>query len=246
MGVIYTIFKDEARSKAAYEEALKLVDRMSDREKYRTLGTYYMSVARNYEKAIENYETLVKLYPADDGGHANLGLAYVYTGTQRARGGAGADIYPGQWAQRYNFAMYSMYAGDFKTAIAEGSRVVTEAPSFELAFLPVALSKLAGGDFEGALATYGELEEAGPSGASLARFGRADLEIYRGRNRTALRLLEEAIALDEKAGNTGILAQDYGGPRLTWRSARAGRRGARTLRRSAPQACLRSAGISRG
>jgi serine/threonine protein kinase/tetratricopeptide (TPR) repeat protein len=212
MGVIYTIFKDEAKSKAAYEEALKLVDRMSDREKYRTLGTYYMSVARNYEKAIENYETLVKLYPADDGGHANLGLAYVYTGNvQRALEEARQvlDIYPSQWAQRYNYAMYSMYAGDFDTAIAEGSTVIKDVPSFELAFLPVALSKLARNDFEGALSTYGELSNAGPSGASLARFGRADLEIYRGQHHKALEILDEAIALDAGAGNSGILAQDY-------------------------------------
>ncbi len=51
MGVIYTVFKDEAKAKEAYDRALKLVDRMSEREKYRTLGTYYMSVARNYRES---------------------------------------------------------------------------------------------------------------------------------------------------------------------------------------------------
>ena len=204
MGVVYTIFKDERNAKDAYEKAVKLVDRMTEREKYRTLGTYYMSVARNYEKAIENYETLVKLFPADDGGHANLGLAYLYTGNvQRAIEEVRKvlEIYPSQWAQRYNYAMYLMYAGDFDNAIAEGRRVIKEAPCFQLAFLPVALSTLARGEFDAALGVYGELGRCGDSGAALARFGRADLEMFRGRPREALKLLQEAIPLDEKAGN---------------------------------------------
>jgi hypothetical protein len=50
---------------------------MTEREKYRTLGTYYMNVAQNNDKAIENYEAVVKLFPADDGGHGNLALAYL-------------------------------------------------------------------------------------------------------------------------------------------------------------------------
>lgn len=212
MGVIYTIFKDEEKTKAAYDEALKLVDRMSEREKYRTLGTYYMGVARNYEKAIENYETLVELYPADNVGHGNLALAYLNTGNvHRAleEGRLVLELYPGQWADRYNFAMYSMYAGDFDTAEAEGSRVVEQVPTFELAFLPVALSRLARDEFDSALSVYDLLAETSPYGSSLASFGRADLEMYRGGFSQALEILEQAIVQDEESGNSGMLAQSY-------------------------------------
>ena len=42
---------------------MQLVDRMTDREKFRTLGSYYMFIARNYEKAIENYEDAGEALP---------------------------------------------------------------------------------------------------------------------------------------------------------------------------------------
>jgi tetratricopeptide (TPR) repeat protein len=212
MGVVYAILKDEAGAKAAYEEALKHVDRMTDREKLRTLGTYYMMVARNYEKAIENYETLVRLYPADDGGHANLGLAYLYVGNvprALAEAREALEIYPSQWTQRYNYAMYALYAGDLDTAAAEGTRVLKEAPSFELAFVPVALSLLLKGEWQKGLGTYDQLERSSQSGASLARFGRADLAMYRGRHREAFAILQKAAVADRQAGNAGMLAQDY-------------------------------------
>ncbi len=212
MGVIYTVFKDEAKAKEAYDWALKLVDRMSEREKYRTLGTYYMSVARNYEKAIENYEKLVSLFPADGVGHGNLGLAYLFTGNipraiEEVR--KLLAIYPKQWDMHYNYAMYSMYAGDFDTAIAEGSQVIKEEPSFHLAFLPVALSNLARGNFDVASKTYDDLEKASAAGAALARLGRTDLEMYRGRYSAALKLLQQAVPLDQAANDLGMLAQDF-------------------------------------
>ena len=45
-----------------YKEALGLVDPMSEREKYRTLGGYYLGVANNFEQGID---TLQKLTVAD-------------------------------------------------------------------------------------------------------------------------------------------------------------------------------------
>jgi TolB-like protein len=69
--------KDEADQ--LYQKALALVDRMTEREKYRTLGAYDLNVAGNYEKAIENFEALVQKYPSDGAGHNNLAIAYFGT-----------------------------------------------------------------------------------------------------------------------------------------------------------------------
>ena len=157
---------------------------MTDREKFRTLGSYYMFIARNYEKAIENYETLVSPYPADDAGHGNLSIAYLFTGNLR-----GAieqvrkvlDLNPRSNSDRYNYAIYSLYAEDFDTAVREGTRLAKEAPDFPPGgLLPVALATLLRGDYDGARAAYAQLEKVSASGQSLGRFGRADIQMYLG------------------------------------------------------------------
>src|SRR5260370_9498585 len=60
-----------------YQAALSRIDRMTDREKYRTRSGYYL-LMRNQPKAIEELTALVKQYPSDTAGHANLALAYFY------------------------------------------------------------------------------------------------------------------------------------------------------------------------
>jgi len=211
MGDIYMIMKDETKAKAAFEESLKHVDRMSEREKYRTFGNYYLNIARNNEKAIENFETFVKQYPADDGGHGNLGLAYLYTGNLPgaiAQVKEALRIYPKNALQRYNYAMYSLYAGDFDTASAEGSGLLQETPGFTYAYLPVAWSALARGDFQTATDTYAKLEATGTEGAMRALLGRADLEMARGRRRPALALLQPAIAAAEGENDAFFLSRE--------------------------------------
>jgi tetratricopeptide (TPR) repeat protein len=192
MAVVYDDLKDDAKTKTAYEEALKRVDRMTEREKYRTLGTYYLLVARNYDKAIENYETLLQRYPADSAAHGNLGMAYMLTGDpERAVNEAREvlKIYPRNLKQRRNLALYLMYSGDFTNAIGEGSRTVAESPAYAIGYLPVALSMLASGDMAGAVKTYDGLEASGPLGSRLARLGRADMAMYRGRYTEAQQLI---------------------------------------------------------
>jgi tetratricopeptide (TPR) repeat protein len=201
-GVYANYFKDREKADAAYQAAIRNSDRMTEREKYRTLGTYYLDIARNYEKGIENFETLVKLYPADDGGHGNLAFAYLHVGNLAAAQDEvrrSLEVYPKNSLQRYNYSMYSMYAGDFANAIAQAARVQQENRTLEYAWLPIAVSKLAQGDVAGAHDAYARMRAMSAFGASFATLGEADLAMYFGQHRRAIGLLRDGIAAD-KAG----------------------------------------------
>jgi eukaryotic-like serine/threonine-protein kinase len=204
IGTIYRNLKMDDKAKANYDQAFKHLDRMTEREKYRTYGVYYFGVVRNYTEAIKNYEKLVELYPADNTGYANLALALLYDRNipkAVAMGRKAIEIYPRNILQRTNYASYAMFAGDFKTALAETSRVLADNPTYVWANLTFALSTLASGDESGARAAYAKLAAVDPLGASLANMGEADLEMYYGRNRRALEILANGIAQDEKDKN---------------------------------------------
>ena len=89
------------------------MSRMTDREKYRTLGTYNLAIAGNYEQAIANYTTLLNLYPSDNVGLNNLAFAYfsVLNFPKALEIGKRAvDLYPGNMVIGNNYALYAMYA----------------------------------------------------------------------------------------------------------------------------------------
>lgn len=189
--------RDEA--KAHYEQALKLLDRMTEREKYRTLGAYYVAIAGDYEKAIENYSTLVEKFPADGAGHNNLAVAYFATlefSKALEEGRRVLDIYPKSVLYRYNYALYAMYAGDFARAAAEAQRTIELNPNTPKAYLALAMAALAGGKPAEARAAYERAAATGPRGASLASIGLADLAMFEGRYEQAVEILESGIAQD--------------------------------------------------
>jgi tetratricopeptide (TPR) repeat protein len=194
-----------AEAEELWKKALSLMDRMTEREKYRTLGGYFMNVARNYEKAIENYRELVAQYPADSAGRNNLAIAYFYThdfARALEEGRRAIEIYPRSLKFQVNFALYAMYAGDFATAVASARQVLDRDPKYDSAYLPLAMAALAEGDPAGARAVYDRARQAGSPGASLAGIGLADVALYEGRLSDAATTLEQAIPLDEREGNT--------------------------------------------
>ncbi len=199
-------------SEAAWEKALSLLDRMTEREKYRTLGLYYGTISRNYEKAIESYETLLSLYPADDAGHNNLAMSYFSMrdfGKALQEGRRALEIYPSRLMYRVNCSLFAMYASDFATAESEASRILEDHPDFYDAYLPIAIAALARSDYATARDAYQRLSASGRPGSSLAALGLADLAVYQGRYPEAVAILLESIADEESEESPAFLNAKY-------------------------------------
>ena len=196
MGVVYANLKQFDKAKENYDLALQQLDRMTERERYRTLGLYYLQIARNNEKAIENYQILVDLYPADRAGHANLALALLYARNfDRAveEGTKAIELEPNNLLQRTNLSMYKMYAGEYLDSIAEAEIVLQSNPSFGYALFTKARSAAAAAEYEIAENAYRDLATLGGFNADLALLGRADLLMYRGRPEQAAEIIRRAI-----------------------------------------------------
>jgi tetratricopeptide (TPR) repeat protein len=193
---------DEAS--ALWERALSKMDTMTARERYRTLGLYYMAVTGNYEKAIENYRALVEAYPADNSAHSNLAVAYLMTldfDSTRDHGRQALKVYPNNLIMQSNYALFAMYAGDFETATAEAEKALALDENRYVARLPIAMAQASAEDFDGARSTYEEMSAAGERGQSLGNLGIADLEMLRGDYAAAIETLTAGIAHDESISN---------------------------------------------
>src|SRR5579864_3783971 len=210
-GIGVSYFNSGRRQEAEkyYQLALSNIDRMTDREKYRTRGVYYLVVSHNPDKAIEELTQLVNLYPADNLGMAGLALAHFY---KRDMHGALAvarrvvDLWPKNTPQRNNLGLYAMYAGDFDSGIREQQAVLQMNPNFVLAYVGLALSQIGKGEVDQARETWRKVEKVGPDGASAAAIGVADIDLYQGLAAGAAAILEKAVVADEQNKNPDAAA----------------------------------------
>ena len=201
------IYYDLGKRKEAekyYGLALSHIDRMTDREKYRTRSGYYL-LMRNEPKAMEELSALVSQFPADTAGHANLAFAYFLSRDMNkalAEQKRALVISPHSILQRNNYSMYALYDGDFDTALREAQSILQENPKFEQALRTSALAELGLGNTQAAQADYEKLQAVSPYGASIAATGLADLDLYRGKLVDASSILEKAVSADYAAKNT--------------------------------------------
>ncbi len=196
-------------AEAAWQKAMQLLGGMTERERYRTEGVYYLVVAPNSQKAIDTYRRLVSKYPADDSGHNNLALAYFIDLQFDKAFEAGRkviDIYPGKALYWANYALYAMYANDLDTAREAADKTLELNPNYHKAYLPHAAGALVAGDIGGAREAYLRMAETGERGASLANAGLADLALWSGDWSSPEALLLSGIAADQDNGNVRAIA----------------------------------------
>jgi serine/threonine protein kinase/tetratricopeptide (TPR) repeat protein len=178
--------------------AMAHVDRMTERERFRIRGMYYIRT-ENWQKCIEEYSELLKQYPADNIAHNNMAACYaglrdMPKAVEEAR--RAVEIAPKDLLARNNYSLYACYTGDFKTCEREGREVRKLNPSSEDGFLLLGYSQIGQGQPDKASETYQELGRLGPRGASLAASALANIALYEGRYRAAQKILENAIKVD--------------------------------------------------
>ena len=177
-----------------YSEALARIDRMSDREKLRTRGQYYL-FTNNSSKAVEENEALVQRYPSDGVGLGNLSYAYFQTRqfTKAMEIGArAATLQPTNVPRQTNGALYALYAGNFEDALARGKKTSELSNVYGPAWLTQALAAAALGKYDEAAAAYRTLGTASGDKASSAQ-GIADIAMLRGRTGDAEAALEPML-----------------------------------------------------
>ncbi len=203
MAVMYRNFRKQQEAEGYFKLAMQHVDRMTERERYRTRGAYYLTMG-NYQNCVEEYSTLINQYRSDNVGHSNLAICYSRLRNMPKaveEGRRAVEISPKAAGPRMNLSLYASYAGDFQTGEREAQAAQQLNPSYEKSYLALAYAQLGQGQLPQAAETYRKLEKVSKRGASLAASGLADLAVYEGRFRDAARILEEGAAADLAAKN---------------------------------------------
>ncbi|PYS47824.1 MAG: hypothetical protein DMG13_26920 [Acidobacteria bacterium] len=196
--IAYRNIGEEENAEKYIKQAISHVDRMTERERYRTRGIFYF-VTGDYVKCVEEYSALTARYASDASAHNNLGICYSYLRNlpktiEQMR--LASEILPKRLLYRFNLAAFESLAGDFQIAGRDARSTLQMDPSYEKGYVILAMTQLGQNELKEAAESYRKLETVSPTGASFAASGFADLALYEGRFSEAVRILEKGAAAD--------------------------------------------------
>jgi tetratricopeptide (TPR) repeat protein len=176
-------------------EAIRHLDAMTERERYRTRGMYYLLTA-DYQACVKEYGDLIARYAADAAARNNRALCL----TKLRDMPKAVDemqqvvkILPNRALYKENLALYLAYSGDFAGA-EQQARAMQEPGLFGV--LPLAFAQLGQGMVPQAIETFQSLAQLDDLGASYTASGLGDVAIYEGRFADAVRILRAGAAAD--------------------------------------------------
>ena len=191
--------------------AMEHVDRMTEREKFRNRGLYYLTTG-NWQSCVQEFTQLVTRYPADRVGQNNLATCYTQLrNAPKALEAArhAVEIVPRGVGQRLNLAFISAFAGDFAGSEKEARAALAISPKAAQAYLVLAEADLGQGHIDNEAEAYRQFGTFGPLAASTASDGLADLAAYQGKYSEAARILSEGAAADMAAKMVDNAARKY-------------------------------------
>ena len=208
---LFNLSKEEEANER-WQMALSKMNTMTERERYRTLGLYYVAVTGDFEKGVDSYQTLVEKYPADNMGYNNLAVAHFMTlnfadALEATR--LGLEIYPSNRLMMSNRALLAMYASDLDHGSSYAQDLLEMDAGMVLAWIPVAIAALAKDEFDKAAAAYANMAKVSSLGESISNLGLADMHLYRRNFEAAVQQLEQGIDADMAGDFTAQLAAKY-------------------------------------
>ena len=177
------------------KEAVRHLDGMTERERYRTRGLSFM-ISTDYQACVKEYGDLIAKYSADAPARNNRAVCLTFmrrTSEALEEMRQATKILPRRALYRENLATYAAYSGDFRIAEQE-VRTMEEPGTFGL--LPLAFAQLLQGQLAEAKATYERIGKIDELGASYRASGLGDIALYEGRLADAARIFSQGVAED--------------------------------------------------
>jgi len=190
------------------KEAVRHLDRMTERERYRTRGLAF-EWSTDYQACVKEFNDLLARYASDTMARNNLGVCLTYLrelpkAMDQMR--QAIKVLPKRTLFRVNLALYAAYSGDFQTAEQEARAM--ETPGV-FGLLPLAFAQELQGQVPQATETFQRMTKINKQGASYAASGLGDLALYEGRFSEADRIFTEGAANDLSSQDTDRAASKF-------------------------------------